>query len=246
MNEAMDILIAMGADTTQAPLLLCAVLLFALVLVVVVFIWLPNSGSLVRSHISRNANKQILMFVEMIPSGVRDIIVKPFFEIPHAGGTIDDPLVCESIDDAIVRLEAVGSGLLRYVKPENLLLIFSQSTKTLRDVLLAPISGDLLYDPRDNTAATRKGQPRCYRHAGREKKCTTEPRAIVLCHVGQSESFNCLWRSKQNDSNREGNYCEITWSQFKELRDSGGDDAFSHAMDSVSEANVVYPQLSVE
>ena len=32
MNEASDFLIAMGVDTTQPPLLLCAVLLFAIYL----------------------------------------------------------------------------------------------------------------------------------------------------------------------------------------------------------------------
>lgn len=36
MNEAMDILVAMGVDTTAAPLLLCAVPLFASVVGVLV------------------------------------------------------------------------------------------------------------------------------------------------------------------------------------------------------------------
>lgn len=38
MNEACDILIAMGGDTTQAPLLLCAVLLFGLLFLLRQFI----------------------------------------------------------------------------------------------------------------------------------------------------------------------------------------------------------------
>ena len=54
MNEASDILIAMGADTTQAPLLLCAVPLFGLLCLSVIVAAVLLMRAQLRSEAARS------------------------------------------------------------------------------------------------------------------------------------------------------------------------------------------------
>ena len=189
---------------------------------------LPKPAPFVSSVCGCCANEKIGMFVEMLPNEVRNVVSKSFIEIAELRRAIDDVSGYESLNDAVIDLEHVGAGVLRYVKPENLLLIFCEGPQSLRDGLSHPIR--MTKGKRPYTNPFESGN---HDDAAGNEECAADPRAIVLCYFRKPEALNGLrWGEKHNASSN-SNYREITWRKFKELRD-GGDGAFAHVGDSAS------------
>lgn len=153
------------------------------------------------------------MYVEIIPSEFADVVSRTFKQSSDRCGTIDDSFGYKTINDAIVESESIGFSLLRYVKPENLLFVFSQYVEAFYDFeVKVPPSPPFLYS---------FGCPNC---GCDNKKCRgneeyeTDPRAIIFCKIMDGKVFkNVFWDEKQEGSNDTKRY-EVSWSEFQKLK----------------------------
>ena len=73
----------------------------------------------------------MLIYVEIIPRELRDIVSKAFKDVSHACGTIDDASGYQTLDSAIVNSERVALSVSCKVKPENLLFVFCKTIESL-------------------------------------------------------------------------------------------------------------------
>lgn len=157
------------------------------------------------------------IFVEILPREVGDIVGKTFEQISHARGAVNYSVGYESVHDAVIDLERVGTGVLRHVESENLLLVFCKTLKAVNDFLLRPF-----YLPLPRVVGDEKVfQPDAARHydnRSRNEKCCAKPRAIILCKFSKAESFEEAIACKQDEAGRDCDYREVTWGESKELR----------------------------
>lgn len=193
---------------------------------------LPKPATFVSSVCGCRANQEIGMLVEILPNEIRNVVSKPFVEITELCRAIDDVSGYESLNDAVIDLEHVGASVLRYVKPENLLLIFCEGPQSLRDGLSHPIRMTKGKRPYTDPFECRNDD-----NTTGNEECAADPRAIVLCYFRKPEAPNGLRWGEKDHASSNGNYREITWREFEKLRD-GGYDALAHVGDSASCPNV--------
>lgn len=155
------------------------------------------------------------VYVEIIPSKFRDIVSESFKHVPHLCRAIDDMCGYQTLDAAIVNSELIGTRLLRYVIPENLLFIFCESVESFNDFLFDFPFEDEFLD--ESTSFKKHGD---YPNAKRSQECCADPRAVVFCKIKRSNSFEEFFGAEKKKSTEKGNRYEVTWGELQELKDT--------------------------
>ena len=157
------------------------------------------------------------MYVEILPSIICDIVCKSFEDVPDGCRLENNTSGYKPLNNAIIESQDVGFRLLRYVKPENLLFIFSEAVQSLQSSLREfADERSVVYPASDCYGPIYKEQ------YARDNKCDSEPYAIVLCKLGNSESIEPLLGSKQEKGRDDAKRYEITWRELQNLQCSLG------------------------
>jgi hypothetical protein len=114
--------------------------------------------------------------VEIIPSEIANVVSKPLQNIPHRSRHINNACGYESLNNAIINAQDIGSRLLGKVKPENLLFVFGESVQSLQSSLCEFFDGLLVKYPKSECYDAINAE-----QDGRANKNDGEPYAIVLC-----------------------------------------------------------------
>jgi hypothetical protein len=174
--------------------------------------------SFVRAIKIGRSDKQVWMFVEILPREIANVVRHPFDKVSDICRHEDNAIGFESLNDAIINAESIGARILGYVEPENLLFIFSQSLQSLRDVLL--------HFPLPQAVFNHVGNP--IHEANASKRDGTdehnaESRAIVLCKLSKSASFQeCVWPEEKHACDKPKCY-QITWRELQTLKNQFSD-----------------------
>lgn len=192
---------------------------------------LPHAGSLVSSICVGGAVESIRIYVEVIPRDVTNVVREPVDHVANGRRPENDSIGYESIDDAILNAEAVGSSILGDVIPQNLLLVFGQSVQSLRDAL----KRFPLPPPALNFVPSTTGDCDEQQSDGRKEK-NPENKAIILCKLRKSEDLAKIIATKQNQACDEADCYEVPWRELQALKD-GLQDSFGHGVSSNSSTN---------
>lgn len=169
----------------------------------------------IRSISIGRADKQIRIFVEIIPSKITDIVSKPLIHSADRSGAINNTCGFKSSHDAIIEAQRIGFSLLSYVKPENLFFVFSETLESLQSALREFCSRHFVSYPSGNCYG-----PIYTEQNKRYDKNESDPLAIVLCKVINADLFQpAIWAKQQKGSDYSKRY-EVSWSELQDLQKS--------------------------
>lgn len=171
-----------------------------------------KGAALIRALGVSSSHKQFLMFVEVLPRKFIDVIRKPLQHVAEARRTIDNSCGFKTFHDAIVEAERVAFRLVPYVKPQNLLFIFSQTFEAV-DAFFA---NTLLHNPYpQNSTSYFRGIPENNKGAAQENQ--SKHYAMIICKVSKVDYVKpCRWREQQKSSHEECGHA-VTWSEVQEV-----------------------------
>lgn len=159
------------------------------------------------------AFEEVLVLLEILPNDIRHEVEASIYDASKSG-SVYDPCGYERLCDAVVEAEPIGSRILRYVEPENLLFVFSESVEALRDALRNfPLPQSVLNAGHDRCAYAREEQ----RKGGNEKN--PENRAIVLCKLRKAEGIAEFFTAKKKESGDKADRYEVSWGELQKLKD---------------------------
>ena len=155
-----------------------------------------------------------LIYVEIFPCKIRNIVSKPFDYAPHFRRAINNSFGYKTFDRAILDVERIGSRIVVDIEPKNLLLVFGQSVEALNNALMSFLL------PTETIDTVEEKYAQGHRQEGyRGDEKNPENRAIVLCKLLNPEDLLKLVSSKKNEPSH-APYCyQVTWSEFQELKD---------------------------
>lgn len=157
--------------------------------------------------------EKVLMFVEIIPGVLADVMREPFESIAHRSGQVNDAIGFESLHDAIVDAERICTGVLRDVEPQNLLFIFGQTLQSLCYAAIAsPPEPPLLYE--GDTVADNGHHKEC----SGDDKDKPKHRAVVLCKLKHSDELEKFFAGKEQEGGHDSKRYEVAWSELQELK----------------------------
>jgi hypothetical protein len=175
----------------------------------------PNSWDSIASVEHRAPIKQGMLFIEMIPREIRNVISEPLEHIADYRRVINDSCGYKSIDHAIIDSQIIGFRLSGYVKPKNLFFIFGETVEFLQSELNEFLDRfSVPYTPGDYYAPVDKEQCRSY------DECEADPRAIVLCKVIDVRLFQQTRRSIKKECGNQAQPKEISWTELQILQKS--------------------------
>ena len=146
------------------------------------------------------------IYVEKIPGMVRDIKGETLSQISQRRGTINDSCRGQTLHRTVIDAQNVGFRLLRDVKAEDLLFVFGQTEKAL---LYAQI--EFPFPPPTLTPFCQFEDGCHQKQCQRNNEYDAKPRAIVLCKIIKTETFQgAFWDKKKKGSHQAQRY-EITW-----------------------------------
>lgn len=166
--------------------------------------------------------------MDVIPHEIADIVRKPLKHVPDARRAIEDTVGYKSLNDAIINSQDIRAGILREVKPENLLFVFSQVLEALRDALQELPLLNLSTDEGQYLACDIHREK-----ANGRNKSKPEPCAIILCKLLESESCEKLLATKKKKGSSNAYRYEITWRELDKIQS-----AFEVISHSISSPNV--------
>jgi hypothetical protein len=175
--------------------------------------FLPKVIALVRAIVRRGSGKQVLVFLEIIPSKIRDIVSKPLNDIPHIRSREYDASGYKSIYDAVINAQHVGSRVVLYVKPENLLFCFGESVESLQASVRRFCRRLGVFYSRIDFYAPIYNEKNARKH-----KSYGEPWAIIVCKVININHFQPFIRDKKKKTCGNCECYEITWSELQNLQ----------------------------
>jgi hypothetical protein len=159
--------------------------------------------------------ENLRVFVEFLPHDFIDVVSKPINHVPHVRRHLYDALGYESLHNAISDAEIVGLRLLSVVEPENLLFFFGEPSKArfeFRNGILAP-----------SPTAECSPSHRNHRHneeARSDDQSETQPRAIVLCKLNETNLLKKLLGREQQYGSHDPECYQVTWGELQELKDA--------------------------
>ena len=193
---------------------------------------LPHTRALVSPVSVGGAIESLRVYLEIIPHEISDIVRETLSHVPERRGTIDDAIGYESLNNAILDAEHVGARILCDVIPQNLLLVFGQTLKSLHDAFmefpLPPKVFDPIYPPSAN----------CYQKKdNRRQEKNPENCAVILCKLRKPESLLELRAAKKYETGHKSDSYKVAWSELQSLKDALYD-SVSHGVSSISSTNV--------
>jgi len=173
--------------------------------------------SLLRAFIgsrkSRRPIKKVLIYVEIIPGEIADVVSKPIKDMSHLGRLANDAIGYELLRDAIANAQVVSSRLLQEIIPENLLFVFGQTVQSLQCALR---------EFADQYSVSYPAQD-CYGPIYSEQDADDnqeqeEMRAIILCKLINAKEPESLIRTENKKGSDNSKRYEITWCEFQEIQ----------------------------
>jgi len=173
--------------------------------------------SLLRAFIgsrkSRRPIKKVLIYVEIIPGEIADVVSKPIKDMSHLGRLANDAIGYELLRDAIANAQVVSSRLLQEIIPENLLFVFGQTVQSLQCALR---------EFADQYSVSYPAQD-CYGPIYSEQDADDnqeqgEMRAIILCKLINAKELEPLIGSENKKGGDNSKRYEITWCEFQEIQ----------------------------
>lgn len=155
----------------------------------------------------------MLIYIEIIPRKITDIVREPLKHIADIGGPKNDACGYKTLDDAVINSENVALGLMRNVIPENLLFVFSQTVEAIRHAIVEfppppPSFNKICCFGNDSYSKKRRG----------EDENSANNRAIILCKVVNSDMFcDSFWTEKKKGSSTAERY-EISWRELQKFK----------------------------
>jgi hypothetical protein len=158
-------------------------------------------------------DQQVLMFVEVIPREVTDVVRKTLNNITNRGGLIDDAFGYETLNHAVIEAENVGTSLVGYVKTENLLFIFGQTIQSLRySPIEVPFYTQFL-DGVDDLYCHGHNK-----HCARDNQGQPQARAVVLCKLKHANELELFLAGKEKKGGYGTKSYQITWGELQDLK----------------------------
>lgn len=154
-----------------------------------------------------------LVFVQILPDSVVDVVSKPVKDVSDACRAINDTCGFETLNDAVLDAQYIGFCLLGHVKPENLLFVFSETVQSLQHGLGVFLHRHSVpYPAEDCYAPIYKEQD------SRTNKCDADPLAITLCKLKTADGLQRIFGGEKKNGGNGGDRYEITWSELKNLQ----------------------------
>ena len=173
----------------------------------------PGVVSLVRSISIGSPNQQNRFLVEYIPSNVVDVVLKSLNHVAQFGREHDDVLRCQSLDNAIIEAQAIGSRLLDDVKPQNLFFVFSESSQALAYMPLElPAAMHFTQGLQNRVSYTYKQQSTA------SQKQDSDSRAVVFCYVTDANLLRQFCGSEQQESHNERDCYQVAWCDLERIK----------------------------
>ena len=150
------------------------------------------------------------MFLQILPSELRDVVSKPIQHIADGVRLVDDSAGFQSLDDAIANSQVIGSRLLGYVKAENLFFFFGESIQSLQAAFFR-FSGDLTIpvNAADFCGPVYKEQDRCRDENKRH------PLAVVLCKVRDVQPLKHGSVGEEEERAGDGDCRKVSWCELQ-------------------------------
>ena len=174
---------------------------------------LPIRLPLVGSISIGGSFEQMRVYVEVIPREIVDVMRAPLKHIAERCQSVNDSIGYETLNDAIIVAENIGTGLLRYVEPENLLFVFGQ---TMQSISYVPIETPLSPPPFcDGNSIGGNGDSE---QSNGNNKGKPKHRAVVLCKLKHSDELEKFIAGKEKKGGHDTKRYEIAWSELQELK----------------------------
>lgn len=155
-----------------------------------------------------------MIYVEIIPREIADVIRKSS-DASYRCGSINDSIGYETLNDAVIVAEKVGSRFMPDVEPENLLFFFG---KTVQSLNYAPIEIPLPppgFDEAERIIGCGNNEHRYSENQGKAKN-----RAIILCKLKHSNELEKFLAGKEKNCGYHTKCYEITWRELQELKNN--------------------------
>jgi hypothetical protein len=157
--------------------------------------------------------ENVMVFVEVIPRNCMNEVREAIYHASERVYAVNDAVGYESLNDAIIDAESIGSRILDYVEAENLFFAFGESVEALRDALRNfPLPQSVLNAGHDRCAYAGEEQ----RKGGNEKN--PENRAIVLCKLRKAEGIAEFFIAKKKESGDKADRYEVSWGELQKLK----------------------------
>lgn len=176
---------------------------------------LPFIATLVSSISVGSPIQKGRVFIEHIPGRITHVVGKPINQTPDSSRPVNDSCAYKTLNDAIVDAQHIGSRLVNFVEPQNLLFIFSQSKKAMLQISLT------ISEPEDFTNLIENDLKKADQQ---ENDASQQPSpydsAIVFCHVSETETLQQLSGAKQHEGQDKTHCYQVLWSEFQNLKDA--------------------------
>lgn len=171
-------------------------------------------ATLVSSPCVGSAVEQGFVFIEHIPRNAVDVECESTDQAAYGGRPENDAVIGQRLHDAIIEAQLVGARLVRYVEPQNLLFVFSESLQSLKQITLElPLFENTTtrdIDGLDNPNTQERPA---------QQQANPNNRAIVLCHILDAQCLQQLTGGKKQEGQNSANCYDISWSELQRLKD---------------------------
>lgn len=179
--------------------------------------WLPRCIKLIVSCRGR-PRQQPLVFLQVLPRELRDIVRKSIVFHAHGVRPADDACGYQAIHDAIPDCEDIRLRLIGHVKPENFLFVFGERLEFL-ELFVAELarSMNLPYPLQDGYGTIDEPQDR-----GHDEDAA-EPRAIIVCKLIEADFLKERFGAEQEHGGNQSKCYEVSWSKLEDIKRELGD-----------------------
>lgn len=169
--------------------------------------WFVGSGDI------RCPFKQKRILVNVLPRTITNIVREKFKLNADVCSLYNDAFGYETLDDAITEIEDVCSRLIVHVKPDNLFFIFGQTVEALNDAFVEHTTPNESFDPFCRLYCDCNNANCEYKD-----KAYSEPLAIVLCKLKNTEIFKGDFWAEKKKSYSDTEWYAVTWSEFDKIK----------------------------
>jgi hypothetical protein len=162
----------------------------------------------------RSPVKKMLVFVQIIPREISDVVSKTLQKVSNGRSLANDAYGYKSTHDAVINAQNIASRLSCHVKPENLLFVFGETVQSLQSAFFDFANQHSLSYPAEDFYGPIYNE----QDTGDDQEYG-EPLAIVLCKVINAEGLEPFIGTEKQKSSGDAKRYEITWCEFQKLQE---------------------------